>query len=265
MRKRNWLALLSVALTAASCPPSPPPPAVTPTLVNINGYGRWTKATATAPDTFGFSLRAAEDVCPGVQPVNFQTCPVRYPDTAFIDFSIPTGTSFAVSAGGTTLTEVGQTATMGDYQYRKAAMDDGSGASSKWRIAVAVPSAGRTWCPATLFRLNIVDVSATQPSPSPPLPVTLWWGYCQSPPTGVWYATVGTSTPTAGTPPRNSPPAPSSDCPGGTFSRSFEVCERCGTTGIAFPKTFWGCSLADAQAKMGGPGCTSTLRPGINC
>jgi hypothetical protein len=259
MSKRNWLALLSVVLTACA-----PPPAVKPTLVNIDGYGRWTKATATAPDTFGFSLRPAEDVCPGVAPVNFTTCPPRFPDTAFIDFYIPTGTSFTVSSGGTTLTEVGPTATMSDYQYRRAAMDDGSGKTSKWRIAVAVPSAGRTWCPATLLPLNIVDVSATQPSPSAPLPVTLWWGQCAPPPGPyLWYSTGGTATP--GTPTANSPPAPVPDCPNGGFSKAFNVCERCGTSGIPIEKTFWGCSLADAQAKMGGPGCTSTLRPGINC
>jgi hypothetical protein len=126
MRKRGLLALLSVVLTASQCPNGPP--AATPTLVNVGGFGRWIKATATRPDTFGFAVRAAEDVCPDVQHVSFQTCPARYPDTAFIDFSIPTRTSFEVSGNGQVLTEVAQAATMGDLQYRKAQLSDGSGA-----------------------------------------------------------------------------------------------------------------------------------------
>jgi hypothetical protein len=258
MRKRGLLALLSVVLTASQCPNGPP--AATPTLVNVGGFGRWIKATATTPDTFGFAVRAAEDVCPDVQHVGFQTCPARYPDTAFIDFSIPTRTSFEVSANGQVLTEVAQAATMGDLQYRKAQLSDGSGADTTWRIAVAVPSAGRTWCPPARFPVDIVDVSTGQPSRSAPLRVVLDWGRCQSEGTVFWY-----STGTAGTPSAGSPPAPSPDCPGGTFSRAFEVCETCGTSGIAFPKTFWGCSLADAQARMGGLACTSVLRSGVNC
>jgi hypothetical protein len=57
------------------------------------------------------------------------------------------------------------------------------------------------------------------------------------------------------------------DCPGGAFATSFNVCERCGTSGIAWNKTFWGCSLADAEQKMGSPGCSYTLRPAnqVNC
>ena len=262
MRERNWLALLSVVLMASSCPPLNAPPATTPTLINIGGYGKWAKPTATAPDTFGFSLRAAEDVCPAVQNVGFMTCPARFPDTAFIDFSIPTLTSFEVSSNGQVLTEVAQGATMGDFQYRKAALDDGSGATSKWRIAVSIPMAGRTWCPATQFLVNITDVSNGQPARSSPLPVNLIWGHCVSNAGAGWYATLTTGT---GTPAQASPPAPAPDCPGGTFSRAFNVCETCAAGGIPFNATFWGCSLADAQAKMQGYGCTSVLRTGINC
>jgi len=260
MRTRTWLALLSVALTASSCPPQPGPPAATPTLVNIGGFGRWIKATATKPDAFGFSVRPAEDVCPAVTTVSFQTCPARYPDTAFIDFSIPTNTWFEVSSNGTMLTEVSQTATMGDYQYRKVAIDGGSGAPNTWRIAVSVPSAGRTWCPPARFPVDIVNVSSGQPQRSAPLRVMLDWGFCQSETTIMWY-----STGTTGTPSTASPPTPTPDCPGGGFARAFNVCQTCAAGGIPFPATFWGCSLADAQAKMQGYGCTSVLRTGVNC
>ena len=260
MSTRNWLALLSVALTASSCPPSNPPPATTPTLVNIGGYGRWIKATATKPDMFGFSTRAAEDVCPTATTVSFSTCPARFPDTAFIDFSIPARTNFDVSSKGTMLTEVAQGATMGDLQYRRVALDDGSGPAPKWRIAVAVPNAGRTWCPPTRFQVDIVDTSAGTPARSTPLSVILSWGFCQSD-TGVSFFSTGTT----GTPAASSPPAPMPDCPGGTFSKAFNVCETCAAGGIPFNATFWGCSLADAQAKMQGYGCTSVLRTGVNC
>ncbi len=173
MLKRQWLAALSVVLTASACTTMAPPPAATPTLTNIGGYGKWGRATATMPDTFGFSTRPAEDVCPDVDHVSLTTCPARYPDTAFIDFSIPTLTSFEVSSGTTVLTEVAQTATVGDYQYRKAALTDGSTATTTWRIAVSVPNPGRAWCPPTWFPLAIIDVSGGQPSRSAPLPVTL--------------------------------------------------------------------------------------------
>ena len=260
MSTRAWLAALSVVLTASSCPPSTPPPAATPTLVNIGGYGKWRPATATTPDTFGFSTRPAEDVCPDVEHPSMTTCPAQYPDTAFIDFSITSLTAFEVSSNGQVLTELAQTAPLGDFQYRKAALTDGSGAFTTWRIAVSVPTANRTWCPPAQFTLNIVNVTGGQPSRSAALPVLLLWGRCQSEPPYVLY-----STGTTGTPPAASPPTPTGDCPGGAFARSFEVCESCGTSGISFPKTFWGCSLADAQQKMGGLGCVSRLRAGINC
>ncbi len=262
MRHRDWLASLSLVLAASACTNSSAPPAATPTLVNIGGYGKWFKAPATVPDTFGFSTRPAEDVCPDVQNVSPSTCPARYPDTAFIDFSIPTLTSFEVSAGTRVLAEVAQTATMGDYQYRKAALTDGSGATTTWRIAVSVPNAGRTWCPPTRFALDIVDVSGGQPSRSAPLPVSLIVGKCASD-TFIPLFSTGTS----GTPSSASPPAPVGDCPGGAFAQKFEVCERCGGPGAggSIPKTFWGCSLSDAQQRMGVPGCSYTLRSGINC
>jgi len=260
MLKRQWLAALSIVLTASSCTTMSPPPAATPTLANIGGYGKWARATATTPDTFGFSTRPAEDVCPDVANVSPTTCPARYPDTAFIDFSIPTLTSFEVSSGTTVLTEVAQTATMGDYQYRKVALTDGSTATTTWRIAVSVPNAGRTWCPPTWFPLAIIDVSGGQPSRSAPLPVTLVVGKCSSD-TGIYWYSTGTT----GTPPAASPPAPAGDCPGGAFAQKFEVCQSCGGSGLSFPRTFWGCSLADAIQKMGTPGCVSTLRAGINC
>ena len=182
------------------------------------------------------------------------------PDTAFIDFSIPTLTSFEVSSGTTVLTEVAQTATVGDYQYRKAALTDGSTATTTWRIAVSVPNPGRAWCPPTWFPLAIIDVSGGQPSRSAPLPVTLVFGKCVSD-TGVfWYSTGTTGTPAAA-----SPPTPAGDCPGGAFAKKFEVCQSCGGSGLSSPRTFWGCSLTDARQKMETPGCTSTLRSGINC
>lgn len=262
MHNRHWLAALSVVLTAASCTPSPPPPAAKPTLVNIGGYGKWYKATATTPDTFGFSTRPAADVCPDVQHVSPTTCPARYPDTAFVDFSVPTLTSFEVSSGTRVLAEVAQTATMGDYQYRKVALTDGSGPTTTWRIAVSVPNAGRTWCPPTRFALDIVDVSGGQPSRSAALPVSLIVGKCSSDTSILLFAT-GTS----GTPPAASPPAPVGDCTGGAFAQKFEVCETCGGpgAGVAIPKTFWGCSLSDAEQSMGVPGCVYALRSGINC
>jgi hypothetical protein len=259
MRKRDWLVLLTIVLMTSSCTPPPPPPATTPTLVNINGYGRWTKATATTPDTFGFSTRPAEDVCPGVSPISPTTCPARYPDTAFIDFSIPTLTTFEVRSGTRVLTEVSQTATVGDYQYRKAALTDGSTPTTTWRIAASVPNAGRTWCPPTSFPLSIVDVSGG--SKSAALPVSLVIGKCSTDTSPIFFATGTSGTPAAGTPPA----VTTGECPGGAFATAFNVCERCGTTGLPVEKTFWGCSLADAQSKMGLPGCASTIRSGINC
>src|SRR5262249_6538030 len=150
------------------------------TLVNIGGFGGGVKATGTKPDTFGFSVRPAGDGCPAATTVSFQNCPARLPRTALIDFSIPTNTRFEVSSAGTMLTEVSQTSPMGDYQYRKVAIDGGSGAPNTWRIAVAVPTAGRTWCPAARFPVDIVNVSSGQPPRSAPLRVMLDWGYCQS-------------------------------------------------------------------------------------
>jgi hypothetical protein len=259
MRKRDWLALLNIVLTASSCTSAPPAPASTPVLVNINGYGKWSKATATTPDTFGFSTRAAEDVCPGVSPISPTTCPARYPDTAFIDFSIPTLTTFEVSSGTRVLTEVSQTATVGDYQYRKAALTDGSSGTTTWRVAASIPNAGRTWCPPTNFPLSIVGVSGS--SKSAALPVSLVIGKCFSDTSPMFFSTGTTGTPAAGSP----PPMTTGECPGGAFATAFNVCERCGTTGLPVEKTFWGCSLTDAQNKMGTPGCASTLRSGINC
>jgi hypothetical protein len=252
MSKRNLLLALFIVLAGASCPRRP---AVTPSLVDISGFGRWTKATASTPDTFGFATRPAE-TCPGGPP----SCPRGYPDTAFIDFSIPSQTEFEVSSSGTALTEVSQTTPLGDYQYRKAAMTDGSGTMTTWRIAVSVPAANRTWCPPTWFKLDIVNIGSGNPSRSSALPVQLVWGSCPSVATGYWYSTGRSGTPAA-----NSPPPPAGDCPGGGFARSFEVCERCGTSGLSFPKTLWGCTLSEAQQNMGGPGCTSTLRSGVNC
>jgi hypothetical protein len=258
MSNRSWLAALTIVLTASSCQTSPPPPAATPSLVEISGFGKWTKATATAPDTFGFAVRT-EEVCTG--PSSSQSCQHRYPDTAFVDFSIRSLTGFEVSSNGQVLTEVSQTATLGDFQFRKTAITDGSGAFTTWRIAVSVPSAGRKWCPPARFPLDIVNVTAGQPARSAALPVLLLWGKCQSNTfPGVWY-----STGTTGTPPAASAPTPVGDCPGGAFARSFDVCERCGTSGLSAPKTFWGCTLAEAQQSMGSFGCVSVLRSGINC
>jgi len=259
MRSRDCLVLLGVVLSTSCSPNSTPPPAVTPVLVNINGYGRWTKATATTPDTFGFSTRPAENVCPGVSAVSPTTCPARYPDTAFIEFSIPTVTTFEVSSGTRVLTEVSQTATVGDFEYRKAALTDGSTGTITWRVAVSIPNAGRTWCPPTSFPVSIVDVSGG--SKSAALPMRLLMGWCGSVATPIAFSSGASGTPSASSP----PPVTMGECLGGAFATEFNVCEHCGTSGLPVEKTFWGCSLADAQAKMGGPGCTSTLRAGINC
>jgi Orotidine 5'-phosphate decarboxylase / HUMPS family len=87
------------------------------------------------------------------------------------------------------------------------------------------------------------------------------YGVCESDPTPWLFATGTTGTPAASSP----PPVTTGECPGGAFGKSFDVCERCGTSGLAVEKTFWGCSLSDAQQKMGTLGCTSTLRSGISC
>jgi hypothetical protein len=263
IRALTFAIVVAPSLLGSTCSQQPAP-VEAPKLVNIAGYGKWWKATATTPDTFGFSVRPAI-MCPA----GTTYCPARYADTALIDFSIPARTSFEVSADGTMLAEVSQTAPLGDYQYRKAALDDGSGATVKWRIAVSVPSmvgnppAPRQWCGPTRFTVNIVNVSANATPPkSGALPVLLNWGQC---PTTVPGPTGWASSGKAGTPKTTTPPTPVGDCPGGTFDRGFDVCERCGTSGLSTEKTFWGCDLNDAISKMGQPGCVSVARNGPSC
>ena len=168
----------SSILLASSCPSASP--VDVPKLIDIQGYGKLWKATATSPDTFGFSVRPAAICQTGTT-----NCPARYADTAFIDFRIPARTTFEVIADGRTLTEVGQAAPVGDYQYRRVALDDGSGATVAWRIAVSVPSmvgnppAPREWCGPTRFTVEIVNLSANATPPrSAPLTVLLHWGMC---------------------------------------------------------------------------------------
>ena len=110
----------------------------------------------------------------------------------------------------------------------------------------------------TVFPINIVDEAGG--TRSAPLPVQLVWGKCVPPPSPIiFYATTGTSGPPASNPPN----PPQGDCPGGAVAKEFMVCERCGTSGLATEKTFWGCSLPDAITKMGNPGCASTLRTSV--
>jgi len=257
------LAAIGAAFVGCQSVPSPSKP----TLVDITGNGHWTRAVGNDPDKFGFALGAAA-VCPPGNPTT-ATCPQRYPDTAFIDFDVPSLTNFTVDSGGVPFTLVGPAAPIGDFQYRRSQLNDGSGATTRWRIAVAVPAnvvqspaKARTWCPVTTFPINIVDEAGG--SRSAPLPVQLEWGKCPVPlPPGVWYATTGGSSSTSGPPASNPPNPPQGDCPGGAVAQEFLVCERCGTSGLATAKVFWGCSLPDAISKFGG--CPSTLRTGPNC
>jgi hypothetical protein len=239
------------------------PAAEAPKLQQISGFGKWVKATGMSPDTFRFAVRPGEYCKP-----NTTNCEYKYPDTAFVDFTIPAETTFEVKSGSDVLVAVGETATLGDYQYRKANLDDASGPNPLLRIAVSVPKMlknpdrERTWCNPTTFNIEIIDVSQNQTTPrSGPVPVSLVWGMCPSTAfPGMWYAT---SQP--GTPQSKNPPTPAGDCPGGAFAKSFDVCERCGTSGLTTPKTLWGCTFAEAQTNMGLPGCAYQIRSGINC
>ena len=251
-------------LTLASCDEkNTAPSAAVPQLQQISGFGKWIKAGATWPDTFRFSVRPGEQCKPGSA-----ECERRYADTAFVDFTIPARTTFEVKSGNQVLTQVGEAAPLGDYQYRKVNLDDASGANPSLRIALSVPKMlrdpdrERTWCDPTVFKFEIVNVSQHESAGrSAPLPVTFVWGYCSSAASpGVWFAS-GTS----GTPKQTNPPTPVGDCPGGAFAKSFDVCERCGTTGLPVEKTLWGCTFAEAQSNMGIDGCTYQLRSGINC
>ena len=261
------LTLLTLAGCDGGCPPTPTAPvAETPKLVQIDGFGKFIKAgsnaTQTWPDMFRFSVRPGEYCGPPTQ------CDVKFPDTAFVDFTIPARTTFEVTSGNEVLVAVGDAAPLGDYQYRKAALDDGSGPNPAWRIAVSVPKKlrspdrDRTWCNPTIFEFGIVDVSQHPTAGrSAPLTVRYVWGSCPSTASaGVWYASGQ-----AGTPKQQNPPTPTGDCPGGAAAKSFDVCERCGTSGLATAKTFWGCTFAEAQAAMGMPGCVSQLRSGLSC
>jgi len=263
MTKLGGVALLaSLAAAFVGCQSVPPP--AKPTLVDITGNGHWTHASTTAPDSFGFAIGPAEECPPGG--TSMTNCPQRYPDTAFIDFDIPSLTNFTVDSGGTPFTLVGPAAPMGDFQYRRSQLNDGSGATTRWRIAVAVPAnvtqspvKARTWCPVTVFPINIVDEAGG--TRSAPLPVSLVWGRCVQVPPGGWYSSSG-GTSSSGPPASNPPSPPKGDCPGGAAAKEFLVCERCGGVGaLGAPKTLWGCSLPDAETKMGNPGCVYVLRP----
>jgi hypothetical protein len=238
-------------------------------LVSMSGFGRWSHAPPNPKETFGFATRPAQQVCASPPP---PPCRAAYPDTAFIDFSIPTLTTFEVSSDARVLTEVAETAPLGDFQYRKVMLTDGSGATSTYRVAVSVPSSSRTWCPPTVFPLDIFDISTNPQGPtrSAPLPLRLIWGRCptQEPPTFWWSEDSGSTGTSAGSngPSASTPPTPTPDCPDGGFSREFNVCERCGGgSGRGIEKTFWGCDFNEATQKMGQPGCFYTLRSGINC
>jgi hypothetical protein len=270
MNKLGFVALLaSVTAAFVGCQSQTVPSPAKPTLVDITGNGRWTRASGNNPDMFGFALGAAEE-CPAGGP-SMANCPQRYPDTAFIDFDIPSLTNFTVDSGGAPFTLVGSAAPMGDFQYRRSQLNDGSGATTRWRIAVAVPAnvvqspaKARTWCPVTTFPINIVDEAGG--TRSAPLPVQLVWGKCVPPPSPtIFWASPGGSSGPSGTPASNPPNPPQGDCPGGAVAKAFLVCERCGTSGLATEKTFWGCSLTDATTKFGNAGCVSALRTGPNC
>jgi hypothetical protein len=110
-------------LTLASCDEkNTAPAAAVPQLQQIHGFGKWIKAGATWPDTFRFSVRPGEQCKP-----NTTECERKYADTAFVDFTIPARTSFEVKSGNQVLTQIGEAAPLGDYQYRKANLDDASG------------------------------------------------------------------------------------------------------------------------------------------
>lgn len=266
MTKLGVVALLAaIAAGFVGCQSQTVPTPARPTLVDITGNGKWVRASGANPDWFGFALGSAEECPPGGP--SMANCPQRYPDTAFIDFDVPSLTNFTVDSGGVPFTLVGPAAPMGDFQYRRSQLNDGSGATTRWRIAVAVPAnvvqspvKARTWCPVTIFPINIVDEAGS--ARSAPLPVQLVWGKCAPPPSpGIWYST--SSGGTSGPPASNPPNPPQGDCPGGAAAKEFLVCERCGSSGLATAKVFWGCTLPDAISKFGG--CPSTLRTGPNC
>ena len=266
MNKLGFVALLAaIGAAFVGCQSQTVPSPAKPTLVDITGNGKLTRASGNNPDKFGFALGAAEECPPGGP--SMANCPRRYPDTAFIDFDVPSLTNFTVDSGGVPFTLVGPAAPMGDFQYRRSQLNDGSGATTRWRIAVAVPAnvvqtppTARTWCPVTVFPINIVDEAA---------------GTVQR---RFRYSSSGVNAYRRRAPPffmrrlvradlrlraRLSPPQ--GDCPGGAAAKEFLVCERCGTSGLGTAKVFWGCSLPDATTKIGNPGCVSAIRTGPNC
>ena len=205
-------------------------------------------------------MAAAEECPPGSTNI---TCPRRYPDTAFIDFEIPSLTNFSVSSGGTPFTLVGPAAPMGDFQYRRTQLTDGSSGTTRWRIAVGIPinvvqspATPRTWCPVTRFNIDIVDEAGS--ARSAPLPVALVWGRCSSPGPTFWYASSGSSS---GPPQSNPPSPPVGDCPGGAAARASEFASGAdnGTADAENPSRVAACRMR--SQKMGIEGCAAVLRP----
>ena len=85
-----------------------PIPATVPTIVLISakpGDGTWLRPTLPGGvETFAFTEH------PDIEyTIPTDLCEQRYPDSMFIDFSIPTGTDFQVMSGATQLTMVSPT------------------------------------------------------------------------------------------------------------------------------------------------------------
>ena len=180
-------------------------------------------------------------------------------------FSIPSLTGFEVLSGTDTLAEVGEAAPVGDYQYRRAQLTDGSGATTTWRIAVSVPAMLRNppACPHLVQSDDVSDRHRERLRRAAQRLASLVPGLGPvSERHDLRRQVQHRQTGNAG---QSSAPTPTGDCPGGAFAKSFDVCERCGTSGLSSNKTLWGCDLADARNDMGLPGCLYTLRTSVNC
>src|SRR5215213_6766833 len=97
MTRLGAVALLSaIAAGFIGCQSQTVPTPSKPTLVDITGNGKLTRASGNNPDRFGFALGSAQECPPGGP--SMANCPQRYPDTAFIDFDIPSLTNFTVDS-----------------------------------------------------------------------------------------------------------------------------------------------------------------------
>ncbi len=270
MNRPCFVLILAMTAGMSGCQNVPVVPApAKPVLIDITGNGRWTKASTNSSDNFGFYVGAAEDCPPGSGggPIS---CPLRYPDAAFIDFEIPTLTGFTVDSGGVAFTLVGDAVPIGDFQFRRSQLTDGSGATTRWRIALAVPEnvvqsppKPRTWCPPTTFVVNIVNEAGA--NRSAPLTIALNWGECIAQPYVV-FATTGGS---GGTPASKPPMPPAGRCAGGAAAKTFHVCQVCPGSSQGDARTIHGCDFATAKSNFppANPSCVVNLRatPASGC